>query len=554
VVIGTPDSWDPTTSFSGKDAYEFCTWSPCGRFVAAQTNTTVEIRNQLTFELLAPLQSTKNTPPPTGPLAYSPDGRSLACGFDDAIVIWDIQTGGVVREIECRKGIASLVWSLDGRTIAAALGYGHSIPGVRTFDIVSGAQLFAEQSNWGVAYHLQAHGTSFRTIAMKLCDDDPTLDTIICDIGFPPVKIESFSVMVGAKSLSLPAISFSPSTYRVSISGPGTLRVLDIRRSVCLLEERGDFTSPQFSPDGSLFAASHWHGIRVWKYTSGGYILWGESLFRSLPFSSWDELFIQISPTSPSTILTRCGNVLQLRSLDDPPAISKTSRQYAAISDSGSRILTAYDSECTVAIIDLQSQAPSQFIDTGVEVKGLAVTGNVLLVAGLDKVVAWLLTVEGTVDGVIDNKRVDHSHSIWTIPSPSWRHDLWGCRVEGQVGVIETEVSPFIYHTATGDVLEPAHEPRHFSNPRVLFYKPCDCGEYHHLRNNNLSRYDAPPEDGWKITHATMPKTGWVMDPEGRHRFWVPFDWRGRWGPQNWHHDITTLISNVAGQLVIIKF
>ena len=556
VVIGTPDSWDPTISFSGKDAYKFCTWSPCGRFVATQTNRTVEIRNQLTFELLAVLQPSKNTLTPTGPLSHSHNGRSLACGFDGAIVIWDIQTGGVVGEIRCPKGIVSLVWSLDGKTIATTLGSEHSIPGVRTFDIASGVQTFAEQSNWGVAYHLQPAETSFRTIRMKLSDDDyPTLNISISDIGTPCVEIELFTVMVGVKPLSLPAITFSPSTYRVSILGPGTLRVLDIRTSDCLLEERGDFTSPQFSSDGNLFAASHWHGIRVWKYTPGGYVLWGESLFRNLPFSSWDELSLEFSPTS-SSILSRRGNVLQFRRLDDPPSIPKTYRQYAAISDCGSRILTAFDSESTVTIVDLHSQIPSQFIDTGVEIKGLAITGNVLLVAGAEKVVAWLLTGEGTVDGVFDYERAGYSNSIWTVPSPSWGHEFefWCCRVGGQVGIIETDISPFIFHTTTGEVLGPAHQPQRFSRPRILFYRPCDCGEYHNLRNNSLSRYDAPPEDGWLTTHATMPETRWVTDPEGRHRFWVPFDWRGRWGPQNWHHDITTLISNFAGQLVVVKF
>src|ERR1700679_526177 len=81
VVIGTPYSWDPTISVSSKDDYEFCTWSPCGQFVAALTGNAVEIRNQLTFELLTTLRPTETTRRSTGPLTYSPDGRSLACGF-----------------------------------------------------------------------------------------------------------------------------------------------------------------------------------------------------------------------------------------------------------------------------------------------------------------------------------------------------------------------------------------------------------------------------------------------------------------------------------------
>ena len=73
VVVGTPGSWDPTISVSSKCyEYESCTWSPCGRFVAAQVANVVEIRNQFTFELPTVLQPTDTTHRLTGPLAYSP--------------------------------------------------------------------------------------------------------------------------------------------------------------------------------------------------------------------------------------------------------------------------------------------------------------------------------------------------------------------------------------------------------------------------------------------------------------------------------------------------
>ena len=118
VVIGTPDSWDSTIAISGEDCYRRSSiWSPCGRFVAAHTGKAVEIRNQLTLELITILQPTE-TIYLTGPLAYSPDGRSIACTSDTAIIIWDIQTGGVAEEIECStKCNISLVWSPDAQML-----------------------------------------------------------------------------------------------------------------------------------------------------------------------------------------------------------------------------------------------------------------------------------------------------------------------------------------------------------------------------------------------------------------------------------------------------
>ena len=89
VAIGTPDSWDQTIAISEKHHYQRYTWSPCGRFVAAQTEEAVEIRDQLTLELITVLQPTETTPCLTGPLAYSPDGRSVACVSNAAILIWD---------------------------------------------------------------------------------------------------------------------------------------------------------------------------------------------------------------------------------------------------------------------------------------------------------------------------------------------------------------------------------------------------------------------------------------------------------------------------------
>ena len=95
VDIGTPDSWGRTIAISCKDhRYKSCTWSPCGQFVAAQTAKTVEIRNQLILEPIDILHHTEIALYPTGLLAYSPDGRSIACASDDVIVIWDIYPDG----------------------------------------------------------------------------------------------------------------------------------------------------------------------------------------------------------------------------------------------------------------------------------------------------------------------------------------------------------------------------------------------------------------------------------------------------------------------------
>jgi len=48
VVIGIPESWDPSMAVSTKDSYYLSsTWSPCGQFFAAVIKEAVEIRDGL---------------------------------------------------------------------------------------------------------------------------------------------------------------------------------------------------------------------------------------------------------------------------------------------------------------------------------------------------------------------------------------------------------------------------------------------------------------------------------------------------------------------------
>ena len=88
VVVGIPESWTQTVVIFRKvESNKSCIWSPCGRFVAALTLRAVEIRNQLTLELITILQPRETITDLTGPLAYSPDGRSIACASNIAIII-----------------------------------------------------------------------------------------------------------------------------------------------------------------------------------------------------------------------------------------------------------------------------------------------------------------------------------------------------------------------------------------------------------------------------------------------------------------------------------
>ena len=163
--------------------------------------------------------------------------------------------------------------------------------------------------------------------------------------------------------------------------------------------------------------------------------------------------------------------------------------------------------------------------------------GNVLVVWGSTETVAWLLTKEGLVDGVIGNRRVVRSDSIWTTSQQKYR---WWFAADSQVGVLGLHTGTLhVYDTETGEVLDPTQVPE--DNNR------CRWGY------NNIPQCNTLPEDRWQTSEDTLFE-GWVKDPEGKHRMWVPAEWREGWDLGEWHHDARIQFSRLGGGSALVKF
>jgi len=535
VVIGTPDLWDSTIAISGNDYYNgLCAWSPCGQFVAAQTWGAVEIRDQLTLELVITLQPSGTVRRLTGPLSYSPDGHSIACASDTAITIWDIQTGGVAKEIGCSANTISLVWSSDGQTLCTIDSKRQATFVVHTYDVSSGTTLSSGTLQSADDPHVWTYDESFRvmTTVRGGCYSD-TID--IFEVGSTLIEIQSFFFPPTENSKAI-VRSFSPTTYRISISDGDKLRklrILDIRDSKHLLDVPDSSDFHAFSSDGSRFTAS---GV-VWTYASGCY--------RDPECPNWFDSPLQFSPTS-SSILGHCSDILLVCRLHKLPAATlKSHRQYMGLSRSGARIAIASELENTVTILDVLAQTPPQFIDTGLEVVGLALTGNVLLVMGSEELVAWLLTEEGLVDGVIGNRRVDRSDSIWAVSQVQRSCAFW---VGGHVGVIKPDGgTQCFYHTETGEALHPTQVPQ---NPNNDWYCITEgLRGWDHLFRNNSSQCNTD-----SLVFSPELQEGWVKDLEGRRWLRVPIEWRMEWDPENWYHDVAMQLNFMGDMPLLIKF
>ena len=500
-------------------------------------------------------------------LAYSLDGRSLAGCSDTGIIIWDTQTGGVVKEIDCGvpcDGL-DLVWSLDGNVIAAISPRVSGAHTVHMYDVAMGTTLSSNTFRSREKPYLWAHDKSFRIVMTAQDRKGWTIDMF--EFGSTLTKIESFPF-----GLNCPFEGFSPATYRISLSISGDrnsdreLLIWDVRNSEVLLRETGHYRHFTFSPDGSFFAAFIGDHLLVWRYASGCYTRWKER--RQDPTS------FQFSPSS-SSILGGAGSyLLRLLHLEYSPAARATepvvaapSRPQDAFSPDSTYIATAYCGKSTVKITNLRSQNPypSQFIDTDLEISAIVLTGNVLLVKGPDTIVAWLLTDEGVVDGIFGNTRADRNDSLWDIPLRALAAGLAKLLRRGgggddtlvfsvEAGIAAIKLNGYVvrtYDAGTGEILESVETPLHLRTTWYNFHnrQRDECELYH----RDLCKNRRPLECDWPVSQTTL-RDGWVKDPEGRHRLWLHARWRSAGNDVDWLYNATTLRLRNSSELVIVKF
>ena len=565
VVLGVPDAWDPSTaSISTKHSYILSSaWSPCGQFVAVVSEEAVEIRDSLALNLLSTLESPGVGTRYRHGLAYSSDGHSLAGCSSTAIIIWDTQTGGVVKKIGCSVtgDQPELMWSLDGEKIALLLKVSRTMI-VYTCDVALGIVQPSGTVQSVRDTHLWAHNESFQVMAI-------TGDTFkgwmleIFDVESTLTKIETF------KFQPHPTLGvFCPATYRIVAytSGGGNhddkLFVLEAKNSKALLQETGKYWNHCFSSDGSLFAAVAKDQLIIWRYGSRNYAQWRK--FQQAPMS------LQFSPTS-SSILGHAGTLLNVLHLDCSPAASTTesnvtihSQSLDAFAPYSTYIATTHHQKSTVTITNLHSQDPStsQLIDTGLKILAIVLTGNILLAKSSNKVVAWLLTEEGIVDGIHDNRRANHNDCLWEISLQAntsfWTRllqgnndsdNVMGFSVKGDIAAINhNDHAVHVYHIKTGEVLPLNKAP--ICNG-YQFHHPLqdECNKYHH----DLYKHHQPPNCDLPISQAALQK-GWVKDLEGKHKLWLHPHWRSSQNDVDWLHNVTTLRLRNRSLLVLIKF
>ena len=537
VAVGTLDSWDQSIGVPLRSYDEVAyTWSTCGRFIATRHRKVTEIRDALTFDPLSTLPPIEHHDGRCYGLTYSPDGRSLACLDSVAVTIYDVQTGGVAKEIGRHYGFTdsgSLAWSLDGKSIGIVFkGWLRSDWGVQTFDVSSGATLYRGEFEGIAKLRLWAHDASFRVMVevgdyawSRMGGFSHTFQ--IYGVGSALTKIGTFGIKLQEERTRVE--SFSPATYCISVAAststptstsaptPSQFLILDILNSERSLEETSNFygDTHSFSSDGSLFAAlSEGYSVHIWKYILDRYVPWREFSPRDTFGLALGNLPFQFSPTL-SSVLSYYTQILRVWRLDESPtALATRHHQPTVLSQCGTYIATAHVGGSTVTITNIHSQTPLQIIDTDMKISAFALTGNVLLVTDTKIAVAWLLTEGGVVGGVFGNSRAGPGDSIWTVGLAGNGERVF--LADGHTVFIEsTGGALHAYHTGTGEVLQ---EPpsRVLSRDRLWGIVRDDLPLGWH---GGGSGKDQP------VPRAAFEK-GWVKSLEGEHRMWVPAKWR----------------------------
>jgi len=450
IVHGLPMSWDTNTATTTRlSAIELAVWSPCNRFIAITCHgtTAVDVLDPITLQRVQTLESPQDTSTWHRAVIFSPDSRILTCFSgcsvgcrhqcrELSVVSWDLQTGSVSSVIRWEgppresQGNPSTAYSVNGEMVAVFCRYlGGPGANIFIFDIASGIHVHSHSLDnpTPLADGICTYG-EFLQFATR-----STTTITIWEVGFTsgttPMKVETLTIPdndEGVHGAPRPfhfrsSLRLLPAPRRLVLISADAVQVWDGRGSERLLHHR-DFTFEEmtFSSGGHFFACSFGSDVYLWKESPTLFAL------HAVLASSTDDPSPLLSPNGESIVVfgDRTIRLWRTKSLITPPSSTPTQAPRRAgdfildfSPDLTLAVVLAQDGK-TFMVLNLESGVPQLTIDTSMEVRGLRVIGNSVVVIGDRAVITWNLPAGDCVP----DARVGLRDSSRTINLGGWRY------------------------------------------------------------------------------------------------------------------------------------
>lgn len=489
---------------------------------------------------------------------------------DGMLVIWDVQTGILIREIDVGS-FGKVVFSGDQIIAIDGKDTGHC-----SYSVLSGIRLGEDCIGLPRGEALGAHwicngslrlATKFETsgrLGINIRELHPTSDP-----SYPVIRTFSIPPRDGE-------FCFSPASFHAAFFTTTRIDIFNVQSSRVLLHTEVEqllITLGCFSPSGSFFACGTADcQIYVWKNGSAGYVPW-TTLQPRLPFFGFS-----FSPTKAS-ILTWGQKGIQLLSLGNPnsflpPNINnppQNKNHLVACSLDGKHIAATQQGEGVITLLDPLLATPLQFATVDDQVFDLRIIGNTVIAVNGFNIFRWDLELGETGSGVGGARRGVTIEPLGTSLHPSSIRQLALSNDCSQIGYVlrgrrkvfmfdikskqlrkcETQTKPIGVHFSPD-----GHQLWVFMDKQL---SSCDFLQFEVVGDELV---DVTRQGISWVGHQHSPYgyhvgTGfkWVEGPGGRKLLWLPPNWREDNGlGVRWEGSFLVLVNGYHPKPIIIKF
>ena len=533
--------------------------------IATFTSSKIAILDAVTLEQLRTMDPRQKII--WGDLIFSPDGYLLTgYSWNDCIVSWDLQTGGLISSISTKGQYNSMSYSGCGTMLGVLFGNT-----IITYSTISGTQLSSHLIPKSATDTIWTHGKCLQFATVE--SGSITIWEVSFTSSHAPTEIGSLPTPV---NFSLKRLVFLPALSRLAFIHQRRVLVWDAQHQKTLLdsEDIKNPTTMSFSPDGCFFiCGTKGPEIHLWKESPGGYLP-HQKLISSTGFSN-----PVVSPNGESII--SFGAMLQLwyttSSTTSLPSTSTQTSQYTEgvileFSPDKSLVAVTQWLSNTATVLNVLSGNILLVIDTNAKICGMRITESSIIIVGDGKINTWDLPAGDSVFNV----RKDIGDSVQTTTfEPS-----------APIERLFASISPDLNHIALASTvgskeqlcLYDIHTGKKLAVTRSSGWLPGFTLGRHEVwcatPSGMVDQWAIVKDDGSNVTRLKSLKKaekplsgfpwhsscgyqvtddGWILSSSGMHLLWLPHHLRSEKAEMRWGGKFLTVWNSRLPEAVILE-